>query len=644
MTEANFDTTNTPSHATPLIRRLPDTLVNQIAAGEVIERPAAVVRELTENAIDAGATRIDIVLREGGNSLLQITDNGKGMTAEELALAVERHATSKLPDDDLVHIRSLGFRGEAFPSIGAVSRMTITSRAKGTPDAHEIHIEGGKKGDVTPAAFAEGTRIEVRDLFYATPARLKFLKTPRTEAEHARDVIDRLAMAHPEIAFSFTVDNKPPQRYPGPTDLATRLASVLGKEFGQSSLPVDMERSTLRLSGRISLPTYNEGTQRHQYLFVNGRPVRDRLLLGAVRAAYRDVLAHDRHPAIALFLTIPPEEVDVNVHPAKAEVRFRDAQMVRGLIVSALRHALAAGSQNTATSVSTDLISRLQPHEQTQPLTRYSGHYSSPSFRASIPAHHSTNTYADLADSQRPLYQAPLSDLTTLPAARPTPATYSEETGEILDNTTPSSTPLPDPDQHPLGAAVAQIHGTYIIAQTATGMILVDQHAAHERLTWERLKAQYNDNAVAKQALLLPNVIEMDPRDIDRLTDATDDLAKLGLTLEPFGDGAIVLREVPAILTANGKTNFPSLIKDIAAELAEHGTANATLTKKVEDILSRMACHGSVRANRPMRLDEMNALLREMEATPFSGQCNHGRPTHIHLALNDIERLFGRKG
>ena len=606
----------------PTIRRLPDTLVNQIAAGEVIERPAAVVRELVENAIDAGATRIDVTFREGGCSLLQITDNGKGMTADELELAVERHATSKLPDDDLVHIRSLGFRGEALPSIGAVSRMSITSRAKAASTAHEIRIEGGKKSPVTPAALTEGTRIDVRDLFFATPARLKFLKSARTETDHILDVVERLAMAHPHITFTITQDAKPPLRFSATADLATRLADILGKDFAQSSIPVDMERGSLRLSGRISLPTYNEGTQRHQYLFVNGRPVRDRLLLGAVRAAYRDVLAHDRHPAIALFLTMPSEEVDVNVHPAKAEVRFCDSQLVRGLIVSALRHALAAGAHDTSTSVTADLVSRLQPHQQPIPLTRYSGH-------ASVPAYHHTS-YAQntpLADSCITQYQAPLTNFDAPLVARVV------NTGERIDDITDS----------PLGAAVAQIHGTYIVAQTNTGMVLVDQHAAHERLTWERLKNHYKNNAIPKQALLLPEVIEMDGRDIERLMEVTQDLGQLGLTLEQFGEGAVILREVPALLTTS-KTNFPALIKDIAAELAEHGTSDATLSKRTDDILSRMACHGSVRANRPLRIDEMNALLREMERTPFSGQCNHGRPTHIHLALNDIERLFGRKG
>ncbi len=593
----------------PLLRRLPEVVVNRIAAGEVIERPAAVVRELVENALDAGATRIDVTLRDGGCSLLQVADNGRGMTAEELELAVERHATSKLPDDDLVHIRSLGFRGEALPSIGAVSRMTLTSRARGSDSAWTLQVEGGTKAAVVPAALPEGTRLEVRDLFFATPARLKFLKTPRTESEHVRDVIERLAMAHPDVGFSLTEEGRAPLRFSGTPDPATRLAAVLGEDFGKSSLPVDMARGDLRLTGRISLPTLNEATQRYQFLFVNGRPVRDRLLLGAVRAAYRDVLAHDRHPSVALFLVLPPEEVDVNVHPAKAEVRFRDSQMVRGLIVSALRHALAAGSGTTATTVSTDLVARLSP--VAAPV--------SGGFHRAAPYTLNDHHTAYVA-------QAPLAGLETLPSVR-AEEDPQRSVAEAVDV------------NHPLGAAVAQVHGTYILAQSRDGLLILDQHAAHERLTWERLKAAHEGQAVERQVLLLPEIVELDPRDADRLADAAADLATLGLVLEPFGAGAVVLREVPALLA---KADFRALVKDIAAELAEHGVS-AALKNRRDDILSRLACHGSVRANRSLTIAEMNALLREMEATPFSGQCNHGRPTHVHLSLLDIEKLFGRR-
>lgn len=590
----------------PVIRRLPDHLVNQIAAGEVIERPAAVVKELVENAIDAGSTRIDVVLRDGGASLIQITDNGRGMTADELELAIERHATSKLPTDDLVNIRTLGFRGEALPSIGAVARLSILSRTAKAEQAHIIKVEGGVKTPVAPSAGALGTRVEVRDLFFATPARLKFLKSPRTEGDHVRDVLERLAMAHPEVGFSYTEDGRAPGRWPGPTELPERLAAVLGEDFGQSSLPVDMARADITLQGRISLPTLNDSTQRHQYLFVNGRPVRDRVLLGAIRAAYMDVLAHDRHARVALFFTLPPEEVDVNVHPAKTEVRFRDPQLVRGLIVSGLRHALAAGGQRTSLNVANDLVQRLQPAYQG------GSSYQAPAYSG-----------AQLADTSRMLYQpstAELPQFVQQPAARAEVAEVSEQI-------------------YPLGAAVAQIHVTYILAQSQNGMVLVDQHAAHERLTWEKLKAQMAETGVARQPLLIPEVIDIDPRDADRLIQAADQLADMGLIIDSFGAGALVVREVPALLA---KADIKALLRDVAAELAEGGGVT-TLKQRIDDVLSSMACHGSVRAGRPLNIAEMNQLLREMEATPLSGTCNHGRPTHITLSLADIEKLFGRR-
>lgn len=587
----------------PVLRRLPDQLVNQIAAGEVIERPAAVVKELVENAIDAGATKIDIVLRDGGASLIQITDNGRGMSADELDLAIERHATSKLPDDDLVNIRTLGFRGEALPSIGSVARLSLLSRTAGSDQAHIIRVEGGVKSPVAPAAGAQGTRVEVRDLFFATPARLKFLKTPRTEGDHVRDALERLAMAHPEIGFSFTEEGRTPGRWPGPAALPDRLAAVLGEEFGASSLPVDMARGDITLTGRISLPTLNDSTQRHQYLFVNGRPVRDRVLLGAIRAAYMDVLAHDRHPKVALFFQIPPEEVDVNVHPAKTEVRFRDAQLVRGLIVSGLRHALAAGGQRTALNVANDLIGRLQPV-------------------APLPAYHPRTGQVYSAQMAEPMrtYNAPLPELAQQPAARAEVAEVSESI-------------------YPLGAAVAQIHGTYILAQSRQGMVLVDQHAAHERLTWEKLKSQLAETGVTRQPLLIPEVVDIDARDAERLIAAAEQLAELGLVVEAFGQGALVVREVPALLA---KADIKALLRDIAAEIAEGGGVT-TLKARIDDVLSSMACHGSVRAGRALNIAEMNQLLREMEATPLSGTCNHGRPTHVTLSLPDIEKLFGRR-
>ncbi len=599
----------------PVLRRLPDHLVNQIAAGEVIERPAAVVKELVENAIDAGATRIDVVLRDGGASLIQITDNGRGMRADELELAVERHATSKLPTDDLVYINSLGFRGEALPSIGSVARLSILSRTADDAEAHIIKVEGGVRTPVAPAAGPQGTRVEVRDLFFATPARLKFLKSARTEGDHVRDVLERLAMAHPEIAFSYTEEGRSPGRWPGPTDLAQRLAAVLGEEFGQSSLEVDMARGDITLTGRISLPTLNDSTQRHQYLFVNGRPVRDRVLLGAIRAAYMDVLAHDRHPRVALFFTIPPAEVDVNVHPAKTEVRFRDAQLVRGLIVSGLRHALAAAGQRTAVNVANDLVQRLQPAYSAAPS--YQPAYQ----QAALPM-------GQMAETSRPLYAAqPLSQQTyVLPELAPQPAARAE-VADVSEQI------------YPLGAAVAQIHNTYILAQSQQGMVLVDQHAAHERLTWEKLKAQLAETGIARQPLLIPEVIDIDPRDAERIDAASAQLAELGLVVESFGQGAVVVREVPALLA---KANVKALLRDVASELAEGGGVT-TLKQRIDDVLSSMACHGSVRAGRPMNIAEMNQLLREMEVTPLSNTCNHGRPTHITLSLADIEKLFGRR-
>ena len=574
-----------------VIRRLPDHLVNQIAAGEVIERPAAVVKELVENALDAGSTRIEIVLRDGGISFLQITDNGRGMSADELALAVERHATSKLPTDDLVHINTLGFRGEALPSIGSVARLSLLSRPEAQESAHIIRIEGGVKSAVMPAPGPLGTRVEVRDLFYATPARLKFLKTPRTEGDHVREVIERLAMAHPEVSFSLSEEGRTPLRLSGPIDFVSRLADVLGSDFRQSSLPVDMARGDITLQGRISLPTLNEATQRHQYLFVNGRPVRDRVLMGAVRAAYMDVLAHDRHPRVALFFTLPPAEVDVNVHPAKTEVRFRDAQLVRGLIVSGLRHALAAGGQRTSVTVEAALTQRLQPVYGYAPAT--------PQLSENLQLYH-----------------------------QPLPQARAEET------------PVAAQDfSHPLGAAVAQLHGTYIMAQTKDGLVLVDQHAAHERLTWEKLKQQVSESGVARQVLLLPEVIEMDERDLARLLDVADQLLPLGLLIEPFGQGALVVREVPALLR---DADLHKLLADLTSELAE-GNGVEVLKTRLDDVLSTMACHGSVRAGRALTHSEMNQLLRDIEQGHLSGQCNHGRPTHIHLSLADVEKLFGRR-
>jgi DNA mismatch repair protein MutL len=600
------------------IRVLPPTVVNRIAAGEVIERPASAVKELVENAIDAGATRIEVTLRDGGRTLISVADDGCGMSAEELALAVERHATSKLPDDDLTHIATLGFRGEALPSIGAVGRLAITSRRDGSDSAWTLAVEGGAKGAVQPAALGQGTRVELRDLFYATPARLKFLKAARTERDHVEDVISRLAMAHPAIGFTLTDDERPMLRLgAAAADLLSdaaaarlaRLAQVMGREFSDNALTIDVVREGVRLTGHIGLPTLNRGTSAHQYLFVNGRPVRDRLLQGAVRGAYQDFLARDRHPLVALFLELPAEAVDVNVHPAKAEVRFRDAGLVRGLIVGACKHALAEAGHRAATTVATAALGSFRP------AAAPSGWRPGPTL---------PRGFADLAASlYAPEAQTPQLREVVTPTARAPEA-------EPVNGATAD---------YPLGAARAQLHETYIVAQTADGVVIVDQHAAHERLVYERMKAALAARGIARQALLIPEIVELEGASAERLIARREELAELGLVIDAFGPGAVVVREVPALL---GVADVKGLVRDLADELAEFGQA-LSLKERLEEICGTMACHGSVRAGRALTAAEMNALLREMEATPHSGQCNHGRPTYVELKLADIERLFGRR-
>ena len=604
------------------LRLLPETLVNRIAAGEVIERPAAAVKELVENAIDAGARHIDVVLEDGGRVLISVTDDGCGMTPDELELAVQRHATSKLPDDNLVDIRTLGFRGEALPSIGAVSRLSITSRAAGAETAFGIEIEGGKTGTPKPAALGTGTRIEVRDLFYATPARLKFLKTPRTEVDHAADAIKRLAMAHPEIAFSLADEDRVRFRYGSAQgDLLTarldRLSAVMGREFADNAVSVDSERGGIRLTGFAGVPTLNRGNARAQYLFVNGRPVQDRLLVGAVRGAYQDFLARNRHPMIALFLDVPPDAVDVNVHPAKAEVRFQDAGLVRGLIVGGLRRALEAAGHKASTTVAAAALGAFQPGLSDGSASP------SPSWRQGSAI---TQELAEITAA----YQAPAS--TGVLEAFDAPSARAAAAAPMAGAAAPVSS-------FPLGAARAQVHETYIVSQTSNGLVIVDQHAAHERLVYERMKAALANGGVTRQGLLLPEVIDMDEAAADRLAARADEFAELGLVLEKFGTGAVVVREVPALL---GQSDVAGLIRDLADDLSEIGAAH-TLKERLDDVCGTMACHGSVRAGRRLNRDEMNALLREMEVTPHAGQCNHGRPTYVELNLADIERLFGRR-
>ncbi|GAB4181609.1 MAG: DNA mismatch repair endonuclease MutL [Thalassobaculales bacterium] len=600
--------------AMPAIRLLPEGLVNRIAAGEVIERPASAVKELVENALDAGAGRIEVTLLEGGRTLIAVADDGIGMTPDELSLAVERHATSKLPGDDLMAIASFGFRGEALPSIAAVSRLTITSRARGAADAWAIRVEGGVKAAPMPAALSAGTRVEVRDLFFATPARLKFLKSERTETQAALDQVQRLALAHPRAAFHLTDGSRSLLRLPAaPDDLfegrRARLSAVLGREAAENCLAVEAEREGYRLTGLASLPTYNRGNAQQQYLFVDGRPVRDRLLAGAVRAAYMDFLAADRHPVVCLFLDTPPREVDVNVHPAKTEVRFRDAGLVRGLIVSALRHALAAAGHRASSGVGAATLGRMRPG---------GGPY--------VPS----PARLGLAEAAQAPLQPPF------PAAAPAaaPALFAPLPGARTE-----AEAAIGGESHPLGAARAQLHATYILAQTEDGIVIVDQHAAHERLVYERMKAALAAGGVARQMLLLPEVVELEPAAAARIADRAAELARLGLVVEPFGAGAVLVREVPALL---GVTDVKGLLRDLADSLAEFDQG-LSLEARLADVCGTMACHGSVRAGRRLAAEEMNALLRQMEATPHSGQCNHGRPTYVELKLADIERLFGRR-
>jgi DNA mismatch repair protein MutL len=595
------------------IRLLPPVLINRIAAGEVIERPAAAVKELVENAVDAGASRIEIRLHEGGQALIAVADDGCGMSHEELTLAVERHCTSKLPDDDLSQIAQLGFRGEALPSIGAVSRVRIVSRPPGAAHAWEITVEAGQKSAPGPAAGPPGTRVEVRDLFFATPARLKFLKTPRTERELAVDMVRRLAMAYPAIAFVVTGDDERTLlRVPPVSDRAARLAALLGREFAENALAIEAERGGFALSGLVGLPTLNRALPRDQYLVVNGRPVRDKLLAGAVRGAYQDLLARDRHPIVALFLDGPAEEIDVNVHPAKAEVRFRDAALVRGLIVGALRAALASAGHRASTTIATAALGAFRPGGGSLALHAASPRFAFPPPSPSLALAEAGNAY--LAPSTMPSG-----------AAQPTP-----------DEAPGPAPPLPEA---PLGAARAQLHGTYILAETANGVVLVDQHAAHERLVHERIKQALAAHGVARQSLLLPEIVELGEAEAARLAARADELAEFGLVLERFGPGAVIVREVPALLP---DLDVAALIRDLADELAEWGEA-LSLKERVETVCGTLACHTSVRAGRRLSLTEMDALLRQMEATPHSGQCNHGRPTYVSLELADIERLFGRR-
>lgn len=592
----------------PVIRQLDEAAINRIAAGEVVERPASAVKELVENALDAGAGRISVDYADGGKTLIRVTDDGCGMTADDLPLALTRHATSKIDGSDLLDIRSFGFRGEALPSLGAVGRLTLTSRAEGQ-EAAQIACDGGRLSAPRPAALTRGTVAEMRDLFHATPARLKFLRSDRAEAQVIHEVVKRLAMAEPTVGFTLSEITPDGPRTilrldPEPGDLFDalhrRLTRLLGTDFTTNAMAIDTGRDGLRLVGYAALPTYSRGSSAQQYLFVNGRPVTDRLLLGALRAAYFDVLSRDRHPAAVLNLIVDPERVDVNVHPAKAEVRFREPDAARSLIITALRTALTGAGHRASTTVATETLAAFRPEPPRQQTLAQAFAFQAPA-------------------APQGFAEAPMARVAEMPA--------------------PPAVEAPADMAHPLGAARAQLHENWIVAQTADGIVIVDQHAAHERLVYERLKAQMAARGILRQPLLIPEIVTLAPADATLVLAAADTLAEAGLAVEPFGGGAVAITETPAIL---GPVNGEALLRDILDELADSGHSHTTRAR-IDAVLSRMACHGSVRSGRQMRPEEMNALLREMEATPNSGQCNHGRPTWVELKLHDIERLFGRR-
>ena len=595
------------------IRLLPSTLVNRIAAGEVIERPASVVKELVENSIDAGATHIDVSVENGGINRITIVDNGRGMSPQDLELCVERHATSKLAGEDLLNISFLGFRGEALPSIASISRFLIQSRLLEGDSGWKLYVEAGRKNELQPASMTTGTRVEVKDLFYATPARLKFLKTPTTELGQIVDTLERLAISNPHIRLTLTTEKRKVFDFAAHTgelfeQRLNRLVEILGKDFAVNALPVDEEREGIRVSGYISLPTFNKSNSQHQYFFVNGRPVKDRLLLGAIRGAYMDVLAHDRYAVVVLAIDLPCEEVDVNVHPTKAEVRFKDGGLVRHLCVGSIKRALANAGHKAASTVSY----KIMPHHQSS---------------ATRQLFHSNSSHAFMAMPQTAgpifVHEAPA-------ALQPLPTNPHLQHPSAVDNNQAQG--------FPLGLARTQIHNTYIISQTKDGMIIVDQHAAHERIVYERLKSDFAQN-IERESLLIPEVVELSPKHFALLQDHLKTFHAYGLHIENFGEGAILVREVPTLIKG---TNIQKLIVEICEDISDQNT----LSRVEEAMLKRLsthACHHSIRAGKPLALSEMDTLLRQMESTPLSGQCNHGRPTHVTLSLADIERLFGRK-
>jgi DNA mismatch repair protein MutL len=603
------------------VRQLSQSTVNRIAAGEVVERPASVVKELVENALDAGASKIEIVTDGGGRRLIRVTDDGSGMTREDLSLAVERHATSKLSDgDDLMSIGTLGFRGEALPSIGAVAKLSIATRHASEPHGWALTVEGGAKSEIVPAALNSGTRIEVRDLFYATPARLKFMKSERAEGEAVRETVRRLAMSRPDVAFTLAGEERAhvtwPAALPGEAGRLARLGDILGADFRANAVAVAAGREGLRVEGFAALPTYTRANSLGQYLFVNGRPVRDKLMIGALHAAYADYLPRGRQPVVALFLSIEPREVDVNVHPAKTEVRFRDAGLVRSAIHGALRDALLREGSRAASTGGDATVAAFRPAAMPRGGWDWRRSPSAPAYPVQ------GNTALGFAEAAQAAFQTALDVGASAATARV----------EALE-------PQADALDKPLGAARAQVHDTYIVSQTRDGLVIVDQHAAHERLVYERLKAAVAQTGVARQILLIPEVVELDETDVERLVSRADELAQYGLVLESFGPGAVAVRETPSLL---GEIDAAALVRDLAEHMAEWDDG-LPLERRLLHVAATMACHGSVRAGRRLKAEEMNALLREMEITPNSGQCNHGRPTYVELKLTDIERLFGRR-
>lgn len=621
------------------IRLLPQNLINQIAAGEVVERPSAALKELIENSIDAGSTRIDIKIQEGGKTYFCVTDNGKGMTKSELELCIERHATSKLPDDDLFHICFLGFRGEALPSIASVAKLSITSRTKEMDEAWKISVEGGIKKDLAPVPATYGTTVEVRDLFFATPARLKFLKSAQSEMLNIKDTVNRLAMAYPQIHFSLSDEKRTILNYTPASTLLTRITQVIGKAFDENALAIEADYEGTKLTGFVGLPTYTRSTSQDQYLFVNGRFVKDKVLIGAIRGAFQGLIGHDTHPVLALFLSVPQQEVDVNVHPAKTEVRFANAPKIRGLLVSSIRNVLAENGHRTSSTIGIGALEKSIPVPFSTKSSSFS--FNKPSFFNQSLKQEEIIENFNTSDNSFGLQEPQTHSFSDLPSQKQEFINFSEPTFSVksyeeerLEQENQIS--LQTEVFPPLGFAKAQMHETYIVSQTKDSIIITDQHAAHERLTYERLIK--NHESLQSQLLLIPEIIDLSEDEAIILLERAEELKTFGFIIEPFGGNSIVVREMPALLN---KTNISKLMVDLAQTLKEFEDT-VLLKDKIKDICARMACHGSIRAGRNLTIPEMNALLRQMEECTTSGQCIHGRPTYIELKLPDVERLFGR--